>query len=46
MATVLLIVLDRLAVRRDPVDAWFRGMGLPVLLLVAVGVLVDFWARG
>src|SRR6185503_10377534 len=29
MATVLLIVLDRLAVRRDPVDAWFRGMGLP-----------------
>jgi hypothetical protein len=46
MATVLLIVLDRLAVRRDRVDAWFRGMGLPVLLLAAVGALLDFWARG
>jgi len=45
-AIALLIVLDHLARRRDRVDGWFRGMGLPVLLLGAVGLLVDYWARG
>ena len=44
-ATALLIALDRLAVRRDRIDGWFRGMGLPVILLAAVGALVDSWAR-
>jgi hypothetical protein len=45
-AIVLLLVLDRLASHRDRIDGWFRGLGLPVLLLLAVGALVDFWARG
>jgi hypothetical protein len=44
-AVLLLIVLDHLARRHDRVDGWFRGLGLPVLLMAAVGALVDFWAR-
>ena len=44
-ALTLLIVLDRLAVTRDRIDSWFRGLALPVLLLLGVGALVDFWAR-
>jgi hypothetical protein len=44
-AVLLLIVLDHLARRHDRVDGWFRGLGLPVLLLAAAGALVDFWAR-
>jgi hypothetical protein len=45
-AVLLLIVLDHLARRHDRVDGWFRGLGLPVMLLSVVGALVDFWARG
>jgi hypothetical protein len=44
-AVLVLIVLDHLARRHDRVDGWFRGMGLPVVLLALVGALVDFWAR-
>jgi len=27
-------------------EALFRGLGLPLLLLLAIVVLVDRWARG
>jgi hypothetical protein len=45
VALAALIVLDRLALRRDDVDRLFRGLGLAVTLLLAIGVLVDLWAR-
>jgi hypothetical protein len=44
-AVAILIALDHLARRHDRVDGWFRALGLPVLLVAAVGALVDFWAR-
>jgi len=44
-AVLLLIVLDHLARRHDRADGWFRGLGLPVLVLAAVGAIVDSWAR-
>jgi hypothetical protein len=40
-----LIVLDRLARRGDAIDRLFRGLGLPLLLGLTIGVLVDTWAR-
>ena len=46
VGVAVLLVIDRLARTNDRVDAWFRGLGLPVLLLASVGALVDFWARG
>jgi len=44
-AVLLLIVLDHLARRRESVDGWFRGMGLPVLMLAGIGAAIDYWAR-
>jgi hypothetical protein len=45
-AIVLLLGLHALARRRAHVDeALFRGLGLPLVLLLAVGILVDRWAR-
>ncbi len=44
-ALALLLALDRLAERRDGVDRLFRGLGLPLALLLAISVLVDRWAR-
>ena len=40
-----LIVLDGLARDRRELDELFRGLALPVLLLLAVGAGVDVWAR-
>lgn len=46
-AIVVLLALDVVARRRERVDeALFRGLGLPLLLLLAIAVLVDTWARG
>jgi hypothetical protein len=45
-ATALLLGLHALARRRPRVDeALFRGLGLPAVLLLAIGVLVDRWGR-
>jgi hypothetical protein len=44
-AVALLLVLDRRACTSDRVDGWFRGLGLPVVLLLALGAAVDYWAR-
>ncbi|HWW93404.1 MAG TPA: hypothetical protein VN375_08570, partial [Vicinamibacteria bacterium] len=40
-----LILLDRLAQGKDSIDRLFRGLGLPLLLALTVGALVDGWAR-
>jgi len=45
LALLVLLVLDRLARHRAAVDGWFRGLGLPVVLLLLVGLAVDGWAR-
>jgi hypothetical protein len=45
VALLVLFVLDGLAESSDRMDRLFRGLGLPVLLLLAVGLAVDFWAR-
>jgi hypothetical protein len=44
-ALAVLLALDALARRRDRVDGWFRGLAIPCLMLLAVGALVDGWAR-
>jgi hypothetical protein len=44
-ALTLLLALDVASRRHGRVDGLFRGLGLPVLLALAVGVAVDFWAR-
>ncbi len=45
LALGTLVALDRLARDHDRIDEWFRGLVLPVLLLLAVGAGVDAWAR-
>ena len=45
IAVGLVLLLDALARRRDRVDRLFRGLGLPVVLLLAAGIAVDGWAR-
>jgi hypothetical protein len=45
VALGLLLLLDRLARSRDRVDRCFRGLALPLLLLLAVSIAVDRWAR-
>ncbi len=45
LALAALLALDLLASRRRRVDAWFSGLALPAVVLLAVGLGVDFWAR-
>lgn len=45
VALAALLVLDQVARRRDAIDRWFRGLGLPVVLLLLLGLAVDHWAR-
>jgi len=39
-----LLVLDRLAVRREAIDRLFGGLALPLGLLLAAGAAIDLWA--
>jgi hypothetical protein len=40
-----LLVLDRKARQTEALDRWFRGLGLPVVLFLSLGLAVDHWAR-
>ena len=44
-ALLALLGLDRLARSRERLDRAFRGIALPLSLLLLVTVLVDYWAR-
>jgi hypothetical protein len=44
-AIALLLLLDGAARRSARVDGWFRGLGLPLVLALAIGLLIDRWAR-
>jgi hypothetical protein len=45
LALVVLLALDIAARRRRGVERLFSGLGLPLLLLIFGGLLVDSWAR-
>jgi hypothetical protein len=45
IALAFLLGLDALARRRDRVDRLFGGLGLPIVLLLGIGIAVDTWAR-
>ncbi len=45
IALAALLGLDAVARRRDGVDRLFRSFGLPVVLLLAIGIATDVWAR-
>jgi hypothetical protein len=45
LAVGILLALDVAARRRRSVERLFSGLGLPLLLLLSVGLLVDSWAR-
>jgi hypothetical protein len=45
LALAVLLGLHVLAQKREPIDRLFRGLSLPVLLLLALGMAVDGWAR-
>jgi hypothetical protein len=44
-ALLVLFVLDGLAEDNERMDRLFRGLGLPLALLLAIGLAVDLWAR-
>jgi hypothetical protein len=44
-AIAVLLSLDALARRQEGFDRLFRSLGLPIVLLLAIGVAVDGWAR-
>jgi hypothetical protein len=41
----VLLVLHALARSRDRIDQLFRGLALPVAMLLGIGLAVDGWAR-
>jgi hypothetical protein len=45
IALAVLLGLDAAARRREGIDRLFRGLGLPIVLMVTLGVAVDAWAR-
>jgi len=45
VALALLLGLDMAARRRERIDRVFRGLGLPIVVLLGVGMAVDTWAR-
>ena len=45
VALAILLGLDVAARRRERIDRLFGGLGLPIVLLLTVGVAVDGWAR-
>jgi hypothetical protein len=44
-AGALVLALDAMALRRDAVERCFRGLVLPLGLLLTIGLLVDVWVR-
>jgi hypothetical protein len=44
-ALALLLALDAWSRRRDRIDRLFRGLGLPLVLMLGIGIAVDTWAR-
>ena len=45
MPLLALVALDRLARSRERLERVFRGLALPVGLLLVVTLAVDYWAR-
>ena len=45
LALLVLFTLDGLAEDREPVDRLFRGLGLPLVMLLSLALGVDLWAR-
>jgi len=45
IALAVLLGLDVAARRRHGIDRLFRGLGLPLVLMLALGFAVDTWAR-
>lgn len=44
-AAVFVLVLDVFSARSEAVDRVFRGLGLPLVLILSIGLFVDAWAR-
>jgi hypothetical protein len=45
VALAVVLLLDVAARRQERIDRLFRGLGLPIVLMLALGVAVDTWAR-
>jgi hypothetical protein len=45
VALAVVLSLDATARRQERIDRVFRGLGLPLVLILALGVAVDTWAR-
>jgi hypothetical protein len=45
-AIAVVLVLEGLARRRDWADRLFRGLGMPLVVLLLVTFVIDRWARG